>query len=68
MSVVSIGIRAGLFPSKASTHETAPASMRVLFTNFTHIAGVNCSPVGETALAMQCQGMIFKNRKVRDAQ
>jgi hypothetical protein len=29
---------------------------------------VNCSPVGETALTMRCQGMIPKNRKVHDAQ
>jgi hypothetical protein len=68
MSVVSVGIRAGSFPSKASTPENAPASKRALFTNFTHIAGVNCSPVGETALAMRCRGMILKNRKVHDAQ
>ncbi len=68
MSVVSVGIRAGIFPSKTSTPETAPASKRTLVIDFTNIAGVNCSPVGETASTRRCQGMIPKNRKVHDAQ
>ena len=68
MSVVSVGIRAGIFPSKASTPETAPVSKRSVVIDFTNIAGVNCSPVDETALTMRCPGMIPKNRKVHDAQ
>ncbi len=68
MSVVSVDIREELFPLKDSMSETSPASKGSLVMDFTKIAGLNCSPVGETALMMPCRGMIPKNRKVHDAQ
>jgi hypothetical protein len=68
MSVVSVGIRAALFSSKALAPETPPTSERSLVMDFTNIAGVNCSPVGVTALTIRPQGMISQNRKVHDAQ
>jgi hypothetical protein len=68
MSVVSVGIRAALFSSKALAPETPPTSERSLVMDSTNIAGVNCSPVGETALTMRPQVMISRNRKVHDAQ
>ncbi len=68
MSVVSVGTRAALFSSRALAPETPPASERSLVRDFSNIAGVNCSPVGETALTMRAQVMISQNRKVHDAQ
>jgi hypothetical protein len=68
MSVVSVATRAGLFHSKASTPETAPASKRVLVIDFTNIVGANCSSFGDTSLTMRRQGMMSQNRKGRDAQ
>ena len=68
MSVVSVGIRAAIFSSKALAPETPPTSERSLVIDFNNTAGVNCSPVGVTALTMRPQGMISQNGKVHDAQ
>ena len=68
MSVVSVGIRAALFSSKALAPETPPTSERSFVMDFTNIAGANCSPVDVTALTMRPQGMISQSRKVHDAQ
>ena len=68
MSVVSVGIRAALFSTKALAPNTSPTSERSLVMDFTNIAGVNCSPVGEKALTMRAQVMISPNRKAHDAQ
>jgi hypothetical protein len=68
MSVVSVGIRAALFSTKALAPETPPTSETRLVMDFTNIAGVNRSPVGEKALTMRAQGMISQNRKAHDAQ
>ena len=68
MSVVSVGIRAALFSSKALAFVTSRTLKRSPVTDFTNSAGVNCCPVGETALTMRVQVMISQNRKVHDAQ
>jgi hypothetical protein len=68
MSVVSVGIRAALFSSKALAPATPPTSEGSLVMDFTNIAGANFSPIGETTLTMRAQGMISQNRKAHDAQ
>ncbi len=68
MSVVSVSIRAAIFSSKALAPETPATSERSLVIDFNNTAGVNCSPVGVTALTMRPQEMMSQNRKVHDAQ
>jgi len=70
MSIVRVAIRAGLFPSKASTPKVGLESKTAIPNGLTNTEDANRDPVGDTALMTRPQRRISvkKARKVNNAQ